>query len=383
MSKDISGFHNSACLKQAWDKISNKQVLIVLDSQLFGGIESHVLHLSQLLQSKQVDHCVCIWQGYSHQPICQRLDRLNLPYCVLNGKLNSLLTLLSANPKAVIHTHGYKAGIIARFCSLVNHHRCVSTFHAGEINQGKLGWYQRLDNWTSFLSTNIAVSSAIDNALPFNSKVMNNFIAINSGSKKDSTHADINSTESSTKNSVIKVGFVGRLSYEKGPDLFLQLAKRYHQAALNKQTVLNKQTIEFVMVGEGPMQRELQPLYQAYARFEGFQLDMAPTWQQLDCLMLTSRAEGLPMTAIEAMHAGVNVIATPVGNLPKLLTNQCGWLSQTTSLDDIAQSFESWLQASQQQKHQVAQAAKQKAQNEYGGEQAFTALDQIYWPAIS
>ncbi|GAM60045.1 glycosyltransferase sypH [Vibrio ishigakensis] len=76
---------------------------------------------------------------------------------------------------------------------------------------------------------------------------------------------------------------------------------------------------------------------------------MSSVYPRLDLLLITSRYEGLPMTALEAMARGVPVASLDVGDISKLVKhNQNGFVvsdvealatvSQTGSLFQIAKS---------------------------------------------
>lgn len=113
-------------------------------------------------------------------------------------------------------------------------------------------------------------------------------------------------------------GYVGRLSQEKGPDLFLDalipLCQQYPQ-------------LDAVMLGDGPERESLQARIdeaglQARITLPGYQTDMRAWWQQLDALVISSRTEGTPMILLEAMQAGVPVVAFGVGGIPDVLQDR-------------------------------------------------------------
>lgn len=113
-------------------------------------------------------------------------------------------------------------------------------------------------------------------------------------------------------------GYVGRLSHEKGPDLFLDalipLCQQYPQ-------------LDAVMLGDGPERESLQARIdeaglQARITLPGYQTDMRAWWQQLDALVISSRTEGTPMILLEAMQAGVPVVAFGVGGIPDVLQDR-------------------------------------------------------------
>jgi glycosyltransferase involved in cell wall biosynthesis len=114
------------------------------------------------------------------------------------------------------------------------------------------------------------------------------------------------------------VGYVGRLSSEKGPDLFLDalipLCHQYPQ-------------LDAVMLGDGPERETLQTRIneadlQGRITLPGYQTDMRKWWRQLDALVISSRTEGTPMILLEAMQAGVPVVAFGVGGIPDVLEDR-------------------------------------------------------------
>lgn len=120
-------------------------------------------------------------------------------------------------------------------------------------------------------------------------------------------------------------GYVGRLSSEKGPDLFLDaLIPLCHQHP----------QLDAVMLGDGPERELLQARIDAAGlsqriRLPGYQTAMQPWWQQLDALVISSRTEGTPMILLEAMQAGVPVAAFAVGGIPDVLEHRHSGLLAT------------------------------------------------------
>lgn len=105
-------------------------------------------------------------------------------------------------------------------------------------------------------------------------------------------------------------GWVGRISAEKGLDVFLR--------ALADPRLSE---VRAVVVGEG---RE-RPACEALARslgvadrvtWSGMVPDAARLMTAFDAFVLSSRTEGTPMTLFEAMAAGVPAVVTAVGGVP-------------------------------------------------------------------
>jgi glycosyltransferase involved in cell wall biosynthesis len=71
--------------------------------------------------------------------------------------------------------------------------------------------------------------------------------------------------------------------------------------------------------------------------FAGVTDDMPSVYKAVDMLAMPSLSEGLPMTMLEAMAAGVPVLATPVGDIPKVIKdNITGFLLPTQNSDLLA-----------------------------------------------
>ena len=114
------------------------------------------------------------------------------------------------------------------------------------------------------------------------------------------------------------VGFVGRLSPEKHPRLFVRMAARVHE---------QRPDVRFVLVGDGPLRASLEheaaELGVADAMdFLGERRDVDAVLRSLDVLVLTSWHEGTPLAVLEAMATGVPVAATDVGGVPELVRHR-------------------------------------------------------------
>jgi len=117
------------------------------------------------------------------------------------------------------------------------------------------------------------------------------------------------------------VGFIGRLTSEKRPDLFLEAAARVRERLPDAR---------FVMVGSGgqsALRSRVAELGLGDAvEIEGFRSPIGPVLHDLDLLVSSSDFEGCSNTILEAMAAGVPVVATDVGGNRELLQGEVGWL---------------------------------------------------------
>lgn len=113
------------------------------------------------------------------------------------------------------------------------------------------------------------------------------------------------------------IGYVGRLSAEKGPDLFLDTLIPLCRRHLDWNAVLlgdgeERETLQMRIDDAGLTER---------IRLPGYQQDM-PTWLgRLSALVISSRTEGSPMVLLEAMQARIPVAAFAVGGIPDMLSH--------------------------------------------------------------
>lgn len=114
------------------------------------------------------------------------------------------------------------------------------------------------------------------------------------------------------------VGIVGRLTPVKNHRLFLDAAVGVLAA---------RPGVHFLVVGDG----EIAPAIRAIARgrglmermtFTGWRYDLPRVYADLDVLVSCSKYEGTPFTIIEAMAAGCPVVATGVGGVLDLVSDQ-------------------------------------------------------------
>jgi glycosyltransferase involved in cell wall biosynthesis len=109
------------------------------------------------------------------------------------------------------------------------------------------------------------------------------------------------------------LGWVGRLSGEKGPDVFLE--------ALSRLTVPGWTA---AVLGDGPDRAALgaragQLGLGGRIHWPGVVPDAARLYRAFDVFVLSSRTEGIPIVLFEAMHAVVPIVATRVGGVGEVV----------------------------------------------------------------
>ena len=111
-----------------------------------------------------------------------------------------------------------------------------------------------------------------------------------------------------------RVGWVSRMSHEKGPDLVLEAL-----------ALLGDMPVALSMIGQGEGQRGLRQRAERLGvgeltTWHGVVPEAAALLPAFDVFVLSSRTEGTPMVLFEAMAAGVPIVASAVGGVPDVVS---------------------------------------------------------------
>ena len=165
--------------------------------------------------------------------------------------------------------------------------------------------------------------------------------------KKMSSSRDLPDPRETTKKVIddgrVKLLFVGRYHYNKGPDLLLEAVQQLPQVL--------KAKLDLHMFGIGLMKKKLvkyvekNDLYGSVSIHDGIEAqDFTDELARTDYLVIPSRVESLPVVFSDAMQMGIPVIATPSGDLGEVLKEHpCGILADNISVAALARALESGL----------------------------------------
>lgn len=212
--------------------------------------------------------------------------------------VGALGRVLKRYPIDVVHSHGYRANIIARALRVTGRARglrVVSTCHGWVETGPKLRLYNAVDRWTSMLSdfTTVPDPGMLRSLSPFGRRrYVPNAVPDVEGEVEDRPFV---------RPGDFVAGTLGRVSEEKGIPEFLAAAEGFPDRAA-----------VFVVAGDGVLTPNVcgagdNVRYAGYfARPEGYLAG-------LDVYVQASRSEGLSLALLEAMRAGKAIVATDVG----------------------------------------------------------------------
>lgn len=136
----------------------------------------------------------------------------------------------------------------------------------------------------------------------------------------------------------VNVLFAGRLVEQKRPEIFVKLA---HEMKVK----FSDLELSFSIVGDGPLRSKLERMSEElglkapFLNFRGEVGDMSAVYEESDVLVLTSEHEGTPNVVLEAMSHGIPVVATRVGGVPEILTDECGFVVDPANFGEILESL--------------------------------------------
>lgn len=177
------------------------------------------------------------------------------------------------------------------------------------------------------------------------------------------------------------IGAVGNVRPSKSYDVLLRSA-----------AILRARGVPFRMAivgqGDGPLLNDLRRLHAELGLddvvvFTGFREDIPAVMRSLDIYVSSSTVEGFSLTTVEAMAAGVPVVATRSGGPEDILRDgETGVLVPARSSEALAEALEG-LARDPGRRHRLASAAKRIAAERYTIEGMVRGYEDVYERALA
>lgn len=296
------------------------KVLHLICTDVFSGAENVACQIINGFQnSKNFQMVYCSPSGPNEASLAKRGVR----HLTLNKfDYKSTKKAIEEFEPDIIHAHDIKASIMA---SLVcgKKIKIISHIHGNHENMRKVNIKTLMFNYCSknFSKVIWVSQSAFDNYI-FKDKVKEKSIILYNVINKKEIIDSIKNDDSEYE--LFDIIYLGRLTYAKNPERLIKIIKNIKTKGCN---------IKVALVGTGELYENIKELIDDFGlnenvRLFGYVTNPYKILNNSKMLVMTSRYEGTPMVALEAMALGKPIICTPTDGLKDIVRqNENGYLS--------------------------------------------------------
>ncbi len=323
-------------------------VMLVITKGEAGGAQSHVLALCQALQAR-VKFTVVIGGPVDASVLGRELTALGITVCPMPDMVESLnpfklwpavqqlVNLIAANPPDLIHAHSAIAGLAARVACRTTARPVIYTVHGFGFKQ-EIPWIRRTvallaERALAYYTTQMICVSKYERELAYNLPIDQRRVEVIANGIAQLPTIDpskdiSDETPQLTNNAPLpRLIMVARFKSPKRHDLLLQALAKVRNTLGKELTV--------TLAGDGPLRAQHQALAKELnlknITWTGDVSDVSERLTQHEVFVLLSDHEGMPITILEAMRAGLCILAS---NLPgvreQIIPNQEGLLVANT-----------------------------------------------------
>ena len=295
------------------------KVMHVLNSRIYSGAEKVVCQIIHAFQG-EVEMVYCSPESDIVRKMVEAQGVTYLPMKTMS--VSELRRVIREQKPDLIHAHDMRAGFFSALCCgkipLVSHiHN--NAYDARGLSPKTVGYLL-----AGFRAKHIFwVSQSSFDGYAFHKLFARKSSVLYNVIDTDEIYTKLSQDSNSYDYDLI---YVGRLTYQKNPQRLLRLCARLKES---------KPDLKVAIVGTGELEEELKALSQELnledtVHFLGFQPNPIKMVACSKAIILTSRWEGTPMCALEAMALGTPVVSTPSDGMKDLLTDGVsGYLTES------------------------------------------------------
>lgn len=294
-----------------------KIILHILTSNMYSGAENVVCQIITMFKESSYIMLYCSPDG----SIRKALEENDIVFCpIKKANVKDLKEAIKKLNPAIIHAHDMRASFLASVaCGKIPY---VSHIHNNNFDSQKISIKSILYRIAAAKAKHIFwVSESSFNGFKFHrslakkSTILQNVININDVIEK---------AKKSEVNSRYDIVYVGRLTYQKNPERLLDILI---------EAIKKKNDLQVAIVGSGDKENIVKKIIKEKKMEEnihylGFISNPYGIMKKASLMVMTSRWEGTPMCALEAMVLGVPMISTPTDGLRDLIVDgETGFLT--------------------------------------------------------
>lgn len=287
------------------------KILHVLTSNQFSGAENVVCQIVGMFSNvPDVQMAYCSRDGQIRQALLER----NIDFApVSNLSVSELKRVIREQRPDIIHAHDMRASLMAALsCGEIP---LVSHIHNNAFDSRGLSlksiaylYAAKKARHIFWVSQSAFKGYCFHQLFKKKSSILYNIVDIDRLYER---------MQLDTQTYDYDVTYLGRLTYPKNPQRLMRVFR------LLKEKMPD---IKIAVIGTGELEAETKALAEEYGlseyvEFLGFQSNPLKILHDSKVMIMTSRWEGTPMCALEAMSFGVPIVSTPVDGLRDLVVS--------------------------------------------------------------
>ncbi len=363
------------------------RILYLITKSELGGAQTHVLSLMKCMKEKGSDVALMSYPGgwleaeakkigvefFPNTNFTNAYNPLNIPKAIL--KIKRAVKVFKPD---IAHCHSSGAGFYTR---LAIHGKVPTIFtaHSWAFTEGAPFLRKIIaifaEKIVSSFTSKIICVSEFDKKLALKYKIASE----NKLVKIYNAVPEIEFKKNETDKNTFDILSVGRFAYPKRFDLLIKAFKNLPEDVLNKSRLS--------IVGFGQEQEKLSDLIKELQLEDKISLqkinyeELIKKVSNFDIFILISKHEGLPMTILEAMSAGLPVIASNVGGIPEQINSNSGILVENTT-EEITKAILD-LYTNQEKKIAMGIFARKKSEKFFSMENFISKTEEVYFQVLS
>jgi glycosyltransferase involved in cell wall biosynthesis len=292
--------------------------------------------------------------------------------------LKQIVSFMNEYQINILHTHDFRSNLVGLSVAKLLRRPIVTTVHGWITNDKKSKFKAVIDKWVACQCDHIiTVSRATKERI--GNKIKDDFVTVIPNALRLEQFNPVKPFGKFRKSLCIEpdeivIANIGRLSPEKGQELFICAAKEVMQKYKN---------VRFLIVGIGPDLKKLERLVknnglEEYVIFTGYRDDMPLLYNDIDLVVQSSFTEGMPNVILESLLMEVPVIATDVGGTSEVVSHgQTGILIQSGDLNGLISRINEFIENRQYMKEMVKRG-REDVKKRFNHAERVESLEDVY-----
>lgn len=360
--------------------MTNDRILYIITKSELGGAQSHVLDLIRGLHSRNDVHLATSVEG----PLTDGAHELGVPVHLIGSLKRQInpfkdsacvqecAALIRRVQPSLVHAHSSKAGIVGRFAARIAGTPSVFTAHGWAFSPGTPVVRRMValigERTAAHLAKRVICVSETDRQLALR-------YGVGSPASLTTIHYGINAgqfPQAQPSTEPLHIVMVARFNEQKDQSTLLKAFAR-----------LSNKEVRLSFIGSGPLLEQARSQAQSLGVsdrtcFLGDRHDVPDLLAQAGCFVLSTHYEGLPISIMEAMRAGLPVIATDVSGISEEVTHgETGLLVPHADEEALLGSLQT-LVASPELRKQLGDAGRRKFMRDFTVERMLGQVEAVY-----